>query len=342
MCAKMVLENIIPRGNAMYTQIEENIYSIFVPLPENPLKNLNAYFIRGEGGRNLLIDTGFRRDECREALLEGLSGLGARMEDTDICLTHLHSDHTGLASELAAPGAKIYISREDGTRLEQFRQASNSHRIDEYARLGFSEQEIAFLKDSPMRKYNAVKKADFTFIGEGDVLEYGGRRLRVISTPGHTPGHVCLYDRENKAMFLGDHVLFDITPNITTWPGFEDPLGKYVHSLMDISIFDVRLPLPAHRGVKGTMAERIGAIIEHHGVRIREMLDILTREPGLTAYELSGRMTWRVRGKSPSWADFPLQQKWFAVGETAAHLEYLTVRGRAYRKPEGGVWRYYT
>lgn len=100
-------------------------------------------------------------------------------------------------------------------------------------------------------------------------------------------------------MFLGDHVLFDITPNITTWPDFEDPLGKYVHSLMDISIFNVRLPLPAHRSVGSvTMSERIGAIIEHHGARIREMLGILEREPGLTAYELSGRMTWRVRGKS--------------------------------------------
>lgn len=71
------------------------------------------------------------------------------------------------------------------------------------------------------------------------------------------------------------------------------------------------------------------------------MLGILEREPGLTAYELSGRMTWRVRGKSPSWADFPLQQKWFAVGETAAHLEYLTVRGRAWRELSGGFWRYY-
>ena len=326
----------------MYTQIEENIYSIYVPLPENPLRNLNSYLIKGEGGRSLLIDTGFRRDECREALLAGLAELDVGLEETDIFLTHLHSDHSGLAAELAAPGAKIYISREDGTRLEQFRQASSSHRIDEYARLGFSEQEIASLKDSPMRKYNSVKKADFTYVREGDTLDYGGRKLEVILTPGHTPGHVCLYDREDKVMFLGDHVLFDITPNITSWPGFEDPLGKYVHSLMDISIFDVRLPLPAHRGINGSMSERIGAIIEHHGARIREMLDTLTREPGLTAYELSGRMTWRVRGKSPSWADFPLQQKWFAVGETAAHLEYLTVRGRAYRKAEGGVWRYYT
>lgn len=55
----------------MYTQIEENIYSIYVPLPENPLRNLNSYLIKGEGGRSLLIDTGFRRDECREALLAG-------------------------------------------------------------------------------------------------------------------------------------------------------------------------------------------------------------------------------------------------------------------------------
>ena len=203
----------------MYTQIEGNIFSIYVPLPENPLRNLNSYLVKGAPGeRSLLIDTGFRREECREALLTGLEELGVRLEETDICLTHLHSDHSGLAAELAAPGAKIYISREDGTRLEQFRQASNTHRTEEYSMLGFSEEEIGFLKDSPMRKYNTVKKADFTYVGEGDALQYGGRSLRVVMTPGHTPGHICLYDREECVMFLGDHVLFDITPNITTWP----------------------------------------------------------------------------------------------------------------------------
>lgn len=159
----------------MYTQIEGNIFSIYVPLPENPLRNLNSYLVKGAPGeRSLLIDTGFRREECREALLTGLEELGVRLEETDICLTHLHSDHSGLAAELAAPGAKIYISREDGTRLEQFRQASNTHRTEEYSMLGFSEEEIGFLKDSPMRKYNTVKKADFTYVGEGDALQYGG------------------------------------------------------------------------------------------------------------------------------------------------------------------------
>lgn len=324
----------------MYTQIEGNIYSIFVPLPESPLRNLNAYLVKGED-RSLLIDTGFRRSECREALLAGLEELGVNMENTDICLTHLHSDHSGLAPEIASPETKIFVSREDGRRLNQSYRDASKRRDNEFCLQGFSREEINFLDEAPSRKYSSVTQVDYTYVGEGDVLEYGGRRLRVIMTPGHTPGHICLYDQADKVMFLGDHVLFDITPNITTWPGFSDPLGTYVHSLMDISIFDVRLPLPGHRSVSGTMAERIGTIIEHHGARIREMLGILEREPRLTAYELSGRMTWRVRGKSPSWEDFPLQQKWFAVGETAAHLEYLLIRDRVRRELDGGVYRYY-
>ena len=63
--------------------------------------------------------------------------------------------------------------------------------------------------------------------------------------------------------------------------------------------------------------------------------------PGLTAYDLSGKMSWRVHGRSNSWADFPLSQKWFAVGETAAHLEYLMKRGRARREFNGRVWHYF-
>ena len=118
--------------------------------------------------------------------------------------------------------------------------------------------------------------------------------------------------------------------------GPTDPLGKYVHSLMDISIFNVRLPLPAHRSVGGiTMSERIGAIIEHHGARIREMLGIPEQEPGLTAYEALRPHDLAGPGQSPSWADFPLQQKWFAVGEAAAHIWNTSPsRGRAWQGAE--------
>lgn len=322
----------------MYTNIEDNIYTIPVPLPNNPLRQLNSYVIKGEG-RNLVIDTGFKLEECRKALCDGLEELGVDMNCTDIFLTHLHSDHSGLAAELATQSSKIYISRADGELLT-LSLTQGLGRVEEYRSYGFSEKELENFWENPSMKYRQESPFSFTYVADGDVLTYGGRRLEVIFTPGHTPGHVCLYDRANKVMFLGDHVLFNITPNITTWPFFEDPLGHYVHSLMDISIYDVRLPLPAHRGVNGTMAERIGTIIEHHGARIREMLDILTERPGLTPYDLSGMMTWRVHGKTNSWADFPLNQKWFAVGETAAHLDYLLKRGRVRREFDGRCWHY--
>ncbi len=322
----------------MYTHIEDNIYTIPVPLPNNPLRQLNSYVIKGEG-RNLVIDTGFKLEECRKALCDGLEELGVDMNCTDIFLTHLHSDHSGLAAELATQSSKIYISRADGELLT-LSLTQGLGRVEEYRSYGFSEKELENFWENPSMKYRQESPFNFTYVADGDVLTYGGRRLEVIFTPGHTPGHVCLYDRANKVMFLGDHVLFNITPNITTWPFFEDPLGHYVHSLMDISIYDVRLPLPAHRGVNGTMAERIGTIIEHHGARIREMLDILTERPGLTPYDLSGMMTWRVHGKTNSWADFPLNQKWFAVGETAAHLDYLLKRGRVRREFDGRCWHY--
>jgi glyoxylase-like metal-dependent hydrolase (beta-lactamase superfamily II) len=89
----------------MYSKIEENIYCIPVTLPDSPLKSLNAYVVRGS--RNLLIDTGYRRKECLDCLMEGLGELGISMDDTDIFLTHLHSDHTGLAPDIASPEQKF-------------------------------------------------------------------------------------------------------------------------------------------------------------------------------------------------------------------------------------------
>ena len=100
----------------MYTHIEDNIYTIPVPLPNNPLRSLNSYVIKGED-RNLLIDTGFRLEACRQALTEGLAELDVDMSVTDIFLTHMHADHTGLAVDLASESSRLYISREDGRRL---------------------------------------------------------------------------------------------------------------------------------------------------------------------------------------------------------------------------------
>ncbi len=323
----------------MAEHIEGNIYTLNVPLPESPLRNLNAYLIKDDK-RNLLIDTGFNHGLCLDSLLSQLKELGVSMENTDIFLTHMHADHCGLAPEIAGPDTKIFISAVDGERLTNEKTRELTHM--QYVKSGFPEEDMQQLVDSPAWKYLGRDYDSHIPLNAGDILEYGGRKLQVILTPGHTPGHACLYDAQSEIMFLGDHVLFDITPNITSWSGFEDSLGNYIYSLMDINCYDVRLPLPAHRSIIGSMYERIGEIIEHHGVRIREMLDALDEHPGLSPYDLSGHMTWRVRGARPGWEYFPTPQKWFAVGETTAHLEYLLKRGRVYRELCDDVWRYYS
>ena len=100
----------------------------------NPLKCLNSYVILDER-RSLVIDTGFRMPECREALTAGLAELGVDMRRADIFLTHLHSDHSGLASELASPGSKIYITREDGRRIDEILASADNPRVDEIPQL---------------------------------------------------------------------------------------------------------------------------------------------------------------------------------------------------------------
>ena len=138
-------------------------------------------------------------------------------------------------------------------------------------------------------------------------------------------------------MFTGDHVLFDISPNITSWLEMEDALGSYLDSLRAVRELPVRLALPGHRG-RGELAPRVGALLEHHARRLEELRTILRNEPGLTAYQAAGRMRWRIRASS--WEDFPLAQKWFAVGECMAHLDYLRLRGLAARDWDGVMWRY--
>lgn len=77
-----------------------DIYEIRVELPDNPLQYLNSYVIKGKT-RNLVIDTGFNRPACRASLCAGLHALDIDLQKTDLFLTHLHADHTGLVGLFA-------------------------------------------------------------------------------------------------------------------------------------------------------------------------------------------------------------------------------------------------
>lgn len=322
----------------MITKIKEDLYSITLPLPNNPLKSLNAYVILGK--RNLLIDTGFRMEACKRALLTGLRELNISMDNTDIFLTHLHSDHTGLAPEIRGKNTRIYIGEKDLTHMPgkqgSFHWADSD---DRFAAEGFPRALLARLEqENPARGYAPIPYDSYIPVTDGDEFSYGTYRLRAIHTPGHTPGHMCLYDEIHGILFSGDHVLFDITPNITRWDGVPDSLGDYLRAIASISTLPVTLPLPAHRAVSMTVSERCRELQAHHQKRCDEVLEVLREGNPMTAWEIAGQMTWRIRAKN--WEDFPLPQKWFAVGEALAHLDHLVVLGQVLRTFDGSLFRY--
>lgn len=315
-----------------------NIHQLKIPLKGNPLKELNSYLITGS--RNLLIDTGFRTEGCRSALLDQLEALHTDLDKTDIFLTHMHSDHSGLAVELHREGCKVFVSSADHERMLGYGSGAAWSRSDEkFKSHGFPQELLLQLRSKNPARSSAPPPDDvYTDIQEGQILEYGGHCLETVATPGHTPGHMCLFDKANGILFLGDHILFDITPNITSWIGVENSLGDYLNSLDKICTLDVKVALPGHRD-SGDMYHRAQELKLHHKTRLNEALNILHNNPGSTCYEIASKMTWQIRCNS--WEDFPVGQKWFAVGEALSHLDWLEANDLAQKEFTEGIYKYF-
>lgn len=323
---------------SLTTQITENLFTFQIPLPNNPLKWLNCYVIKGGDGRSLLIDTGFRRPECQDVLFAGISELGLDLSRTDVLITHLHADHSGNAGTLHDLGCRILMSKKDHDVILSGGWTDNETLCYQ---AGMTPEILSVVQANNPAALYASKRFPADIVADGDVLEYGGYRLECLEVPGHSPGNLCLYCRERKLMFTGDHVLFDITPNITAWGGVPDILYRYLQSLDRVAAYDVEIALPAHRGTGDiSMRTRIEQLKAHHAARLAEIRQKVQEFPGRTTYEISGLVTWKIRAKS--WDDFPPGQKWFAVGETAAHLDYLVNRGQlAVQLAADGMQHYY-
>lgn len=323
----------------MSEEIMPGIFRIPVPLEGNPLKELNAYFIKGEE-RSILIDTGFRQPKCREALFEGLKHLGVKWGEVDVLLTHLHSDHSGLAPE-AGKHRTIFISQIDRPNLDDlsYREQYWGLMDERFRREGFPEHLMATMRQTnPARSMAPPVGGQYQGLEDGQILEAGGYQITCLWMPGHTPGQMCFWIDQLKTMFTGDHVLFDITPNITSWVSMPDALGAYLESLKKIRKYPVKLALPGHRK-SGDLSKRVDQLLEHHRLRLKEAFEQVQAHPGAGAYELAGYMKWKI--KASSWETFPTAQKWFAVGECMSHLDHLIALGKIEVEQIGGKSAYY-
>lgn len=324
-------------GDEMAVEIYPNIYKQEIPLPNNPLKAVNSYIITSKD-RNLIIDTGFNCKECKESLFNGIEELGIDLNKTDLLITHLHSDHSGLAVELYKKGVKIYVGNIDGVLINKMTKVQYWKKLEGYIKLFGLEKDNMSFADHPGEKYCPKEPIEFTPLKEGDVLNVGEYSFEIIDIPGHTPGHIGLYEKNHKIFFCGDHILDRITPNIGFW-GFEydDILEVYFKSLRKVYEYDIEYLFTAHRRIGINHRKRIDELFDHHEKRLNEIIEII-RNDKKTVRDTAANMSWELR--YDRWEDFPNPQKWFATGEAMSHLEHLVFTDKAKKTHQNGILYY--
>jgi glyoxylase-like metal-dependent hydrolase (beta-lactamase superfamily II) len=312
-------------------EILPGLYRVEVPLPRNPLRSVNSYVVRGEG-RDLIVDTGMNREECASVLLRELRELGVDPRRADFFITHLHADHLGLVSSLRSGDSLVYFNRPEAELLSSWERMGGVILLT-----GIPDEELLrMMQTHPGRLYGPSALPPFTFVGEGSRIEVGEFSFTCVETPGHTRGHLCLYEPRRRLLLSGDHLLGDITPNLSPLSEEENPLGDYLRSLERTASLDVELVLPGHRRPFRDHRARVEELKLHHRLRAEEVLSLL-EEGRKTAYELASEMTWDLEGP---WESFPPIPWWSAPGVARAPLRYRVAVGWVWWVVVGGGIRW--
>lgn len=310
-------------------EVAQGIFRIPLPLPGDGLKAVNAYLLRGAGG-DLLVDCGWVHPRSWEVLTSSLAHLGSGLGSVrQVFATHVHGDHLGAAGRIRDQG-RAFVTLGLGDR--------------ETAQILATDPELACTRTRELlRRHGAAAVAEAIeraaassprplwlsplpdlFISEGE-LRFEGRALEVLPTPGHTRGHLCLFDRTASILFAGDHVLPHITPSIgVEVPDGDLPLLHFLRSLERVRGLPATLVLPAHGPTFQDLAGRVDQLLEHH--RRRLLLCQEAVEAGARcALAVAQALPWTRRERR--FDDLDAFNQLLAVNETAAHLELLAERG---------------
>ena len=144
----------------------------------------NSYLIKDRDP--LLVDVGTGSNN------DGLLGFISKHVGTDklkrVLLTHTHYDHAGGVAEIAKNlNAEILVHPLEGTRISSGDMC--------VARACFFGESMERFPWSPVE--------------DGDIIDTGSARFRVLHVPGHSDGSICLWDEEGKSLISGDTVFSD-------------------------------------------------------------------------------------------------------------------------------------
>ena len=167
---------------------------------------VNCYIVQDEETKEtMVIDPGGSVNKITDML----DALQAKVKY--ILLTHCHGDHIG--------GVNGLKSKTGGTVL--------IHRFDEK---GLNDPEISLTSHIGIQRIDIEDKSR---LNEGDLIHVGNLEFKIIHTPGHTVGSICIYCEEEKMLFSGD-TMFKGSWGRTDLPtsNFEDIINSITNKLM--------------------------------------------------------------------------------------------------------------
>ena len=326
-------------------EIIAGVHQIRLPFPQGMSGYTNVYVVEGNNG-NILIDSGWGDSEVIWAFREGLREDNLKFRDINwIVITHIHPDHYGLAGKLKELcGAELAVHRtEAGLINSRYKDFGGLLKDmgDMLSSNGVPQSELADLKQASLWMNQFVSPAlPDVSLDDGDRISNGSFGFEVLRTPGHSPGHICLYEARKRWLFSGDHVLANCIPHVGFHPQSGDnPLKDYIDSLEMVNGLGVNFVFPGHGPVFNSLKLRAMEIFEHHEQRERAIMAAL--DDGLkTAYHVAAEIPWKLETGGVRFSDLGALDRRLAILGTIAHLRLLASEGSVGKIDKDGVWLY--
>ncbi|MFX1280041.1 MAG: MBL fold metallo-hydrolase [Promethearchaeota archaeon] len=315
--------------------------------------NIVSLYLFKINNNYVLIDAGYSLQYWKKAFLKALDELKISLKDINFCIiTHEHPDHIGLAADLkeANPEVKICLHemahalaklRLESTRNDNIEELTRE-RINLLIKYGLEKEEANLFTQRFGRG-----GMEFEYIKPDILLNNDDRivdgELRIVHSPGHSVGHICVYYPKKRVLFSGDHILSNITPHLggLAIPGssefnkkynFENILEHYLNSLDRIDQLNSKIILPGHEQIIYDPHSRITAIKNHHQNRLYEISKIIHRKPSTPL-----QIALQHFGD-----DLDQMNKILAISETLVHLDYLEFKKKVLKKEKEGLLLYWS
>lgn len=308
------------------------------------LDRVNCYYVKDSAPT--LVDTGVNTEEAFETLESEIAQAGGKVKELKrIILTHAHSDHIGLVPQLVAlSGAEVYIHKWDLPKIAHHDAADFPKWIEKFR--GFFLETgvpLATVKQTLKSMSERFSKFYSSFsnvmpLEGGEVFSFDDCSVEVIHTPGHSPGSICLLNRNDGTLFSGDSLLEKITSN----PVVEldasalnvdyRAVEQFMTSLELIETLPVTNVLPGHGRPFSNHSLRTRELYSHHEDRMRNILQILESHDenqgalfGVSTFDVANALFGSLDGINLL----------LGLSEALGHLEVLEQKGLVLSRKEG-------